>query len=127
MKKLIIYDSLCIYCRNFIKILRELNKNKFTFLEYKSDEAQEILNVQFKEIGFTLYLFDRNYVYYGEYAIKRISKIVGMPKIIQEFSFSFHPYIVGGVGLLTSRKQKVSEPKGNRKIKEKVKVLIKKL
>ena len=127
MERLIIYDGLCIYCRDFVKILNKLNKNKFIFLEYKTKDAQKILKKQFKDIGFSLYLFDKNYVYYGQDAIKRIAQILKMPRIIQKFGFNIHPYIVKGVSFLTNRKEKVSEPRGNKKIKLEVKNLIKKL
>lgn len=127
MKRLIIYDGLCIYCRDFVKILRKLDNNKFVFLEYKDKTSQKILKKQFTKIGFSLYIFDTNYVYYGQDAIKRIASILKMPKIIQEFSYNLHPYIVKGVSFLTGRNKKVQEPKGSKKIKNEVKKLIKNL
>ena len=127
MKKLIIYDGLCIYCRDFIKILRKLDNNKFNFLEYKDKISQKILKKQFTKIGFSLYLFDTNYVYYVRDAVKRILSILRMPKILQEFCYNLHSYIVKGVSFLTRRNKEVQEPKGSKKIKNEVKKLIKNL
>ena len=127
MKNVVIYDNRCVYCNKFKSITKRLDKkNKIRFIPYSSVISQNILNKQFgKRKGFALYLFTNKKVYTGKFAIKKILGMLNLKKV--NFLYKLYPITVKIVSHLTRRKTRVQEPKGSRKLKKEVIILLKKV
>jgi predicted DCC family thiol-disulfide oxidoreductase YuxK len=97
-----------------VEFVKRLDKRKLiTFVPYYDKISQKILKVQFgKEIGFTLYLFDLNErkVYWGDYATKKILKIIHSPQIVLLLFPKIYPTLVKIISFLIRRHRKVCPP-----------------
>lgn len=112
MKSVVIYDSDCVYCSNLVGAVRKIDKKKkLNFLPFKSKIAQKILHEQFgKEIGFTLYLFEKNRATWGDSATLRLIKILGFPPLLAKTLSRFYPHFVKMISFMIRRHQLVCPP-----------------
>ncbi|MDY6788368.1 MAG: hypothetical protein SVV03_00225 [Candidatus Nanohaloarchaea archaeon] len=107
---ILIYDSHCPYCTATAKLARRFLSGKIDTLEYRSDEAQDMLKETFKDPGFTLYLFGESKVYYGSKAAEKTGELLNLPRFLVSFFSKAYPYLVKLFSILSFRKRKMELP-----------------
>ena len=109
---LLIFDAECGYCRGFVRAVRRLDSRKqFYIIPYEAQEAQALLRTQFGDkYGFTLYLFERQEVSWGQEAARRIIESISLPRWMARLAFYLYPALVGLVSRLTRRMRPVCDP-----------------
>jgi predicted DCC family thiol-disulfide oxidoreductase YuxK len=114
IKKTLIYDGGCAYCRAFAALLKQLDRcRRFETFEYDSPQAQALLKAQFGEkYGFTMYLFefDAGEVSWGAEAARRVVESLKMPQLLAKLVFFVYPALVRLVSRLTRRRRPVCGP-----------------
>jgi hypothetical protein len=108
MKSLLIYDADCPYCAATARIA-SLSR-KIERLPYNDERSQKLLDEVFDEPGFTLYLFEKDAVYWGNQAAGRVSDILGFPGFLREFFIRTYLSYVRVVSFLVRREREVAMP-----------------
>jgi len=114
VRKLLIYDGGCAYCRAFVALLKRLDRHGgFEALQYDSPRAQAILKAQFGErYGFSMYLFefDERRVSWGAEAARRVVESLRLPKLLAKLAFRAYPALVWFISWLTRRARPICGP-----------------
>jgi predicted DCC family thiol-disulfide oxidoreductase YuxK len=108
----LIYDGNCSYCRRFARLIQTFNrKHQLIILTYQTKQAQALLKAQFgSDIGFTMYLFDQDQVYWAQAAARQVVDVLGWPRWMAAVAYKIYPTIVTTVSRLTRRAQQVCLP-----------------
>ncbi len=111
MPDTVIYDGNCPFCR-----LAANTASKFLGLErleFDSGDAQRLLEREFDDPGFTLYLFEEDTVYFGGEASRRIAERLGLPGFLAEYVSEHYLQLAGLLSVLTGRRRSVELPSCN--------------
>lgn len=109
---LLIFDAECGYCRGFARLIRLLDSRKqFSIIPYAAPQAQMLLKTQFDDrYGFTMYLFERQEVSWGQEAARRIIENISLPRWMARLAFYVYPLLVKLVSRWTGRTRPVCDP-----------------
>ncbi len=89
MRSTLIYDSDCPYCIGIAKIV-SMSK-RFRITSYNSELAQQLLEEEFDDPGFTFYLFEKDKIYYGDHAAKRTAERLYRSKTLGGLFYRLYP------------------------------------
>jgi predicted DCC family thiol-disulfide oxidoreductase YuxK len=103
----LIYDGECGYCVAISKIAGLTTR--LESIPYQSERAQEMLENEFDEPGFTMYFFEDDKVYWGQEAAREIAKKSFIPVLLVWPAVRFYPQLKRLFTLLTDRSN-VSNP-----------------
>ncbi len=103
----VIYDEGCPYC---VTIARIVNLSpRFEIISFDSEEAQKILEKEFKDPGFTFYLVEEEKIYFGDRAAQRTAEKLYRSKIAGKIFLKLYPYLSKTFSVL-SRRTGVKQP-----------------
>jgi predicted DCC family thiol-disulfide oxidoreductase YuxK len=111
MDEIVVYDGDCPFCRlaaTTASLLLGLEK-----LDFDSSDAQRLLEDEFEDPGFTLYLFEEDTVYFGGEASRRVAERVGLPQFLAELVSRHYLQLAGLLSVLTGRRRSVELPSCN--------------
>lgn len=111
MGDIVVYDGNCPFCRlaaTSASLLLDLEK-----LDFDSSDAQRLLENEFEDPGFTLYLFEEDTVYFGGEASRRVAERVGLPQFLAELVSRHYLQLAGLLSVLTGRRRSVELPSCN--------------
>ena len=113
----LLYDEKCPYCVTISKIV-DLS-SRFRTIPYQSEEAQELLEKEFNDPGFTFFLFEEDKIFYGDRAAKRTAEKLYRSKILGKIFYKLYPTLSRLFSFL-SRRPEIENPQcdGERCIKE---------
>lgn len=103
----LIYDSGCPYCTGIAKLTGRVTGMKV--LPYQSEEAQQFLEREFQDPGFTLYLVEDEKVFFGNRAAEEAARKMKMPGPTVSLAFATYPHLVKLFSIL-SRRTGVRQP-----------------
>lgn len=106
-----VYDGDCSFCRlaaTTASLLLGLEK-----LDFGSSDAQKLLEDEFEDPGFTLYLFEDDTVYFGGEASRRVAERAKLPRFLAEFVSRHYLQLAGLLSILTRRRRSVERPSCN--------------
>lgn len=83
---------------------------KFESLSYSSEKAQEILEKEFSDPGFTFYLVEDERIFFGDKAAERTAVKFWRSKTLGKFFLKTYPALSKFFSVL-SRRQGVKQPK----------------
>lgn len=109
---LLVYDGHCATCARFARMAQRLDRNhQLRLLPYADGAAQQLLRDQFgPQIGFTMYLFDGQTVYWARSAARQVVRLLGLPAPLAWLAFALYPALVRAVSWLGGRRQAVCMP-----------------
>lgn len=115
--KIVIYDS--GREQIFFDIIDKLSdKTEYRFIEWNDDKIQKFLEVQFNESIFSFMIIEDDVILVGKNAIRKMSEILGSPKIVSDLSYYAYPVISKPMGLLLHNREP-SDMSGRYKLREK--------
>ncbi|EGQ43286.1 MAG: hypothetical protein J07AB43_12760 [Candidatus Nanosalina sp. J07AB43] len=77
--------------------------SKFDTLAYNSSSAQEILEKEFDDPGFTFYMINSKKVYFGDRAAQEIAVRLYKSKIAGKIFLNLYPYLSKTFSVLSGR------------------------
>lgn len=77
---------------------------RFEIISYESEKAQEILEEEFEDPGFTFYLVEEDKIYFGDRAAQRIAEKLYRSKILGKIFLKFYPHLSKVFSVLSGRK-----------------------
>lgn len=104
----LIYDEKCPYCVTISKIV-DLS-SRFRTISYQSKEAQELLEKEFNDPGFTFFLFEEDKIFYGDRAAQRTAEKLYRSKILGKIFYRLYP-ILSKIFSFLSRRPGIENPK----------------
>ena len=107
MSSQVIYDSECPYCTLISKLV-DLS-SRFDTMAYSSSSAQEILEKEFEDPGFTFYMIGDQKVYFGDKAAQEIAVRLYRSKIAGKLFLNLYPYLSKIFSVLSGRRS-ISQP-----------------
>lgn len=108
----VIYDPKCPYCVAITRIVGV--SRSFDTVPFRSEEAQEILQREFSDPGFTFYLVEEEKIYFGDRAAQRIAEKLYRSETIGKFFMKIYPYLSKLFSVL-SRRTEVRQPECSEK------------
>lgn len=107
MKPTVIYDEECPYCVAIAKLVNF--SSSFEKTSYDSDKAQNILEEEFEDPGFTFYLVEDKKIYFGDRAAQRTAEKFYRSKIVGEVFLKLYPSLSKLFSVLT-RRTEIEQP-----------------
>jgi predicted DCC family thiol-disulfide oxidoreductase YuxK len=107
MVSLVIYDSNCPYCTLISKVVNL--SSRFDTMAYNSSSAQEILEKEFEDPGFTFYMISDQKVYFGDKAAQKIAVRLYRSKIAGKVFLNLYPYLSKTFSVLSGGRS-ISQP-----------------
>ena len=102
MKPTVIYDPDCPYCVTVAKIVDI--SSRFEKISYDSNEAQQILEKEFEDPGFTFYLVEDEEIYFGDRAAQRTAEKLYRSRIAGKIFMHLYPSLSRLFSILSRRK-----------------------
>jgi predicted DCC family thiol-disulfide oxidoreductase YuxK len=103
----LIYDRECPYCTGIARLSAKITG--MIIIPYQSEEAQEFLEGEFQEPGFTLYLIEDEKIFFGDMAAEEAAEKMKMPGPIVSLAVVSYPFLVKLFSVLSGRSG-VSQP-----------------
>ncbi|NMJ92675.1 hypothetical protein GLT81_00260 [Nanohaloarchaea archaeon] len=107
MSSQVIYDPECPYCTLISKAV-DLS-SRFDTMAYGSSSAQEILEKEFEDPGFTFYMIGDQKVYFGDKAAQEIAVRLYRSKIAGRIFLNLYPYLSRTFSVLSGGRS-ISQP-----------------